>query len=162
MIQRLQTLYLLIVIILSAVSLCSEIGLYNAGGQPVAEFSNFTFSALEEPYNQLACAGPWALAVIHFAVIAIAAFTIVIFHKRILQMRLTMFNMLLLIGYLLTYAFFSWVYQQKLNEIHAQFPVVFELRLNSIFPLVSIILCFLAYRGIRRDEKLVRSLERIR
>lgn len=162
MIQRLQTLYLLIVIILSIVSLCSTIGLYNAGGEPVAEFSNFTFNPIAEPFTQMQAAGPWALGVILIAVIAIAAFTIVIFHKRVLQMRLTIFNMILLVGYILTYAFFTWVYQQKLSEIQAPFQPEFQLKLNAVYPLVSVILCFLAFRGIRRDEKLVRSLERIR
>ena len=155
MIQRLQTLYLLIVIILSIVSLCSTIGLYNAGGEPVAEFSNFTFNPIVEPFTQMQAAGPWALGVILIAVIAIAAFTIVIFHKRVLQMRLTIFNMILLVGYILTY-------QQKLSEIQAPFQPEFQLKLNAVYPLVSVILCFLAFRGIRRDEKLVRSLERIR
>jgi amino acid permease len=106
--------------------------------------------------------GPWALGVILIAVIAIAAFTIVIFHKRVLQMRLTIFTMLLLIGYILAYVFYAWVYQQKLNEIQAAFQPEFQLRLNTVYPLVSVILCFLAFRGIRRDEKLIRSLERIR
>lgn len=168
MIQRLQTLYLLIVIILSIVSLCSTIGLYNAGGEPVAEFSNFTFNPLVEPFTQILSAGPWALGVILIAVIAIAAFTIVIFHKRVLQMRLSIFNMILLIGYILTYVFFTWLYQQKLNECQLMFQdqaplqAEFQLKLNAIYPLVSVILCFLAFKGIRRDEKLVRSLERIR
>ena len=162
MIQRLQTLYLLIVIILSVVSLCSTIGVYNAGGEPIAEFSNFTFSTLSEPFTQMQASGPWALGVILIAVIAIAAFTIVIFHKRVLQMRLTIFTMLLLIGYILAYVFYAWVYQQKLNEIQAAFQPEFQLRLNTVYPLVSVILCFLAFRGIRRDEKLIRSLERIR
>ncbi len=162
MIQRLQTLYLLIVIILSVVSLCSTIGVFNAGGEPVAEFSNFSFTALSEPFTQMQAAGPWALGVILISVIAISAFTIMIFHKRVLQMRLTIFTMLLLVGYLLTYAFFVWLYQQKLGEIQATFQPEFQLRLNTVYPLVSVILCFLAFRGIRMDEKLVRSLERIR
>ncbi len=77
-------------------------------------------------------------------------------------MRLTIFTMLLLVGYMLTYAFFAWLYQQKLGEIQATFQPEFQLRLNTVYPLVSVILCFLAFRGIRMDEKLVRSLERIR
>lgn len=162
MIQRVQTLYLLIVIVLSVVSLCSTIAFYNAGGETVAEFSNFTFTALQDPFTKLQSAGPWALGVIHIAVIAIAAFTIVIFHKRVLQMRLTIFALILLIGYLIAYAFFSWLYQQKLNELNPQFPAEFQLKLTALYPLVSVILCFLAFRGIRRDEKLIQSLKRIR
>lgn len=162
MIQRLQTLYLLIVVILCVVSLCSQVGLYNSGGEPVAEFSNFGFKAFGQPYDKITSSGPWALGVIQIAVVLIALFTILIFNKRVLQMRLTMFNMLLLVGYIAAYAFYAWLYQQKLNEVGSSFDAQFQLKLIAVYPLVSVILCVLAYKGIKRDEKLVRSLERIR
>ena len=34
--------------------------------------------------------------------------------------------------------------------------------ISIIFPVVSIVFTFLAYRGIRKDELLVRSYERLR
>lgn len=162
MIQRLQTLYLLIVFILSIVSLFSTIAGYNAGGEEVANFGDFAFNTLKEPFTQLKTTGPWALGIIHVAVALISVITIMLFHKRVRQMRLTVFNIILLGGYLLVYAFFAWIYQQKLNEIPATLEVTFQAKLTAIYPLVSLILCVLAFRGIRKDEKLVRSLDRIR
>ena len=79
-------------------------------------------------------------------------------------MRLTTFNIILLCGYLVAYAFFAWIYQLKLEEVApaGELKVSFQVRLTAIYPLVSVILCVLAFKGIRKDEKLVRSLERIR
>ena len=164
MIQRLQTLYLLIVFILCIVSLCSTIGGYNYGGEPIADFSNFTFKTLKDPFNNVNATGPWALGVIQIVVALLSLYTILKFNKRVLQMRLTIFNIVLLCGYLLAYAFFAWIYKQKLDEVvdSAENHVSFLTKLTAIYPLVSVILCFLAFKGIRKDEKLVRSLERIR
>ena len=79
-----------------------------------------------------------------------------------MQMRITTFNIILLIGYVAAYAFYAWLYQQKLMEVKDNFEPDFQLKLTAIYPVVSIILCILAFRGIKRDEKLIRSLERIR
>ena len=64
--------------------------------------------------------------------------------------------------YVAAYAFYAWLYQQKLMEVKDNFEPDFQLKLTAIYPVVSIILCILAFRGIKRDEKLIRSLERIR
>ena len=162
MIQRLQSLYLLIVFILAIVSLCSTIALYNAGGEPVADFTNFTFNTFADPFTKIQSAGPWALGVIQIVVAALAIFTILNFNKRVMQMRITTFNIILLIGYVAAYAFYAWLYQQKLMEVKDNFEPDFQLKLTAIYPVVSIILCILAFRGTKRDEKLIRSLERIR
>jgi len=162
MIQRLQTLYLLIVFILSIVSLCSTIAGYNAGGEQIADFGNFSFNSVVEPFNKVQTTGPWALGTLQIVIALLAVITILNFNKRVLQMRLTIFNIILLFGYILIYALFAWLYQQKLNEVQSAFDVSFQVKLTAIYPLVSIILSFLAFRGIRKDEKLVRSLDRIR
>ena len=162
MIQRVQSLYLLIVFILCVVSLFTTIGMFTAGGETVAEFTNFSFYTMAEPYTRIQSAGPWALAVIQIVVAALAVFTILKFNKRVLQMRLTVFNIILLVGYILVYAFYVWVYQQKLNQVENTLEVMYQLRLSALYPLISIILCILAFRGVRRDEKLVRSLDRLR
>ena len=162
MIQRLQTLYLLIVFILCIVSLCSTIAGFNAGGEEVACFGNFGFHSFSEPFTNIDTSGPWALGVLLIVIALLSLYTIIMFHKRVLQMRLTVFNIVLLVGYILLYALYVWIYQQKLGEVESSLEVGFQMKLTAIYPLVSIILCILAFRGIRKDEKLVRSLERIR
>ena len=91
--------------------------------------------------------------------------------KRMRQLRLTIFSTILLVGYVITYAVFAYFYDLNLNlyastayekgiEI-AALPT-FHLKFVAVFPVLSIILNCLAIQGIRKDEALVRSLDRIR
>ncbi|MFW5657641.1 MAG: DUF4293 domain-containing protein [Bacteroidota bacterium] len=95
--------------------------------------------------------------VILFAVIAVLIFgSIFLYKKRVLQMRVVIYAMLLLVGSLgLTYYYLT----QTMKQLDAP-NYSFELAVT--FPLVAIILLYLAFRGIRRDELLVRSINRIR
>jgi hypothetical protein len=137
-------------------------GSYFVEGQLVAEFNNFSFHTFGDNYAQMQTTGPFALAVVLIAVTAISLYTIFLFNKRKTQMRLTVFNLILLVGYLAAYAFFAWLYQQKMIDAVQQSQPDFQLRLSAVYPLVSIILCVLGYKGIRKDEKLIQSLNRIR
>lgn len=162
MIQRIQTLYLAIVAILSSVSLFSVIARFTNSADNVAEFTNFSFSTLKEPFTALSCSGPWALGCILILVILLTIATIFMFNHRIHQLRLTIFNTILLVGYVAVYAFFAWLYTNKLAVIDAKANVEFQLCAMAIFPVISIILNIMAIHNIRKDERLVRSLDRIR
>ena len=84
-----------------------------------------------------------------------ALITIFLYKNRVLQLRLTVFNAVLMAGYygmLFMYLFFAQV----------KFGAKWYLEIVAAFPLVCIILAFLAMRGIARDEALVKSLNRIR
>ena len=76
------------------------------------------------------------------------------------QLRLVIFNTILLVGYVGAYAFIVWFYLQQLAAAHID--ASFELALAVVWPVVCIILNCMAIRGIRKDEALVRSLDRIR
>ena len=86
-----------------------------------------------------------------------------LFRKRMRQLRLTIFSTILLVGYVIIYAIFAYFYQLKLEQISPEDIVpTFHLRFVAVFPLLSIIFNCLAIQGIRKDEALVRSLDRIR
>ncbi len=95
------------------------------------------------------------LAVLYGLVMLISIVSIFLYKKRVLQMRLSVLNILLLIGsYALAYYY-----------IYAAFKgadTVINPGIASIFPIIAAILTYLAFRGISKDEKLVRSLDRIR
>lgn len=161
MIQRLQTVYLALVIILSFVGLISTIGEYFVEGSVVATFSNFGFNA-EGAFKSLESAGPYCLGILLIIVIFLSAMSIMLFRKRMRQLRLTIISTILLVGYVITYIFFAWLYQGKLELVQPSAEIAFHIRLIGIFPVVSIILNILAIIGIRKDEALVRSLDRLR
>ena len=91
------------------------------------------------------------------AIIAIIALvTIFLYRKRILQIRLCVFNALLILGF---YGFFAFlIYSLKGDMEGASVSVKIALS----FPLVNLILDYLAIRNIGADEALVRSLDRLR
>ena len=138
MIQRIQTVYLAIVAILSATVLFAKVGTYMVGAKMVAWFNNFVFNADDTGVE-----------------------SIMLFNFRMRQLRLTIFSTILLVGYVATYAFFAWLYQGKLEAAGVE-DVSYHLSFMALFPVVSIILNMLAIHGIRKDEALVRSLDRIR
>lgn len=161
MIQRLQTVYLALVIILSFVSLISTIGSYFVEGAQVAAFSNFTFSA-EGMFKGFESAGPWCLGVLLIMVIFLSTLSIMLFRKRMRQLRLTIISTILLVGYAATYAFFAYIYREKMLLVEPDAELVFHMNFVGTFPVLSIILNALAIHGIRQDEALVRSLDRLR
>jgi len=95
------------------------------------------------------------LASLLAAIPLISLISIFLYRNRILQIRLSVFNILLMVGAL----GLSWYYgfnAQKQLEVEVLYSI------PAVMPLVSAILTYLAFRGIRRDELLIRSVERIR
>ena len=166
MIQRIQTVYLALVLILSFVGLISTIGEWTVAETVVAHFSNFTFGA-EGPFKALdSTSGPWCLGVLLILVMFLSTLSIMLFRKRMRQLRLTIISTILLVGYVAAYAFFAYIYQEKmgllLSDSASELAPTFHLKFVAIFPVLSIIFNCLAIQGIRKDEALVRSLDRIR
>ena len=158
MIQRIQTVYLLLVAILSFVSLISSVGYFTLADEVIATFSNFTFST-ELAFKST---GPYALGVLLILVILLSLMSIMLFRKRMRQLRLTVVSSILLVGYVVVYALFAYFYKENLNVVLEPEQPVFHLRFVSVFPVLSLILNVLAINGIRKDEALVRSLDRLR
>ena len=171
MIQRIQTVYLALVLILSFVGLISTIGEWTVAETVVAHFSNFAFGA-EGQFKALdSTSGPWCLGILLILVMFLSMMSIMLFRKRMRQLRLTIISTILLVGYVAAYAVFAYYYQLNL-DVHAMtayetgaegvIPPTFHLKFVAIFPVLSIIFNCLAIQGIRKDEALVRSLDRIR
>ena len=98
----------------------------------------------------------WGLFALTAIIAIIALVTIFLYKKRILQIRLCVFNALLILGF---YGFFAFlIYSLKGDMEGASVSVKIALS----FPLVNLILDYLAIRNIGADEALVRSLDRLR
>lgn len=157
MIQRIQTVYLLITIILCFASLFMNVAEYFIDGQVAASFGNFLFSG-----GKLVEHGStWALGTFLILVALIDMMAILLFRFRMRQLRLVIFSTILLVGYIIVYILYVWLYSQKLQLVTTQ-EVNFSPQLVALFPVVGIILQVLAIHGIRKDEALVRSLDRLR
>ena len=80
---------------------------------------------------------------------------IFLYKKRILQIRLCVFNLVLTLGF---YGLFYFYYYQAARDIEVET----YLKVPLAFPLIAMILLYLAIRNIGKDEILVRSYNRIR
>ena len=156
MIQRIQTLYLLIVVV--AMSLTLSLPSMRAISP---EGIDFAFSNLRGLYPteqggfNITGVTMWLLFT-NAIILIISLLTIFTYKWRVIQMRLSSFNMVLLIGYYAIFFFTRYVIleQNAMESTTFSWPIV--------LPLVSAILTYLALRAIAKDEALVRSLDRLR
>ena len=98
----------------------------------------------------------WALFALSAVIALIAMITIFLFRKRILQIRLCVFNALLMIGFYGLFVYQIWDIKQTVDSVE------FFGKIALTFPLICLVLNYLAIRNIGADEVLVRSLDRLR
>ena len=155
MIQRIQTAYLLIV----AGLFIALMFLPFAGIQSGNNLYSFDATGLKTLSQLPELVAPtWALMALT-AIITLLSFVIIfMYKKRILQIRLCVFNTLLIIGFCALSGFYLWQFG-KLPELP---DMKISMKIWAAFPIVSIILNYLAIRNIGADEALIRSLERLR
>lgn len=152
MIQRIQTIYLLLIVVLAVINMFLPLAVFQQGNE-LFTFDITGVVAMNEAKEMVY--PTWGLFGLMCVICLVAFITIFLFRKRILQIRLCVFNMLLMLGF---YAYFGFLIWTIKNEVDMTVSVKFAL----CFPLVSMILNYLAIRNIGADEALVRSLERLR
>ena len=156
MLQRIQTLYLFIVVI--AMSLTLFLPSMKAISPEEIDYALSTLHGLypiEEGGFHLNGVTMW-LTITNVVILLIALVTIFMYKWRVIQMRFSSFNMVLLIGYYAIFFFTRYVILQQnpMTSTTFSWPI--------ILPLISAILTYLALRAIAKDEALVRSLDRLR
>lgn len=153
MIQRVQSLYLLLsAIFMGLVFLFPFVEFIDASSK-VYELNFLQFKSLEE--NVTITYNVYPIAFFVGLSVLLSIVTIFIFKKRLLQMRFSMFNIIILIAILALVAFYTFKFKNDFNAAIA-------FGISSVFPIISIILILMAFRGIKKDEKLIRSVDRIR
>ena len=94
------------------------------------------------------------IVVLAIMVVAVLAFvTIFLFKKRMLQIRLTIFSSVVLIGYYLALAALIFMTAEDTS---------FTPSWTICLPFIGIVLNWLAIRGIGADEALVKAYDRLR
>ena len=149
MIQRIQTVYLLVVAILIVVMMSLPVGSFVAADYTATVFNNLSLVAPDGTADY----APWAMFAILMVSAVVTLETIFLYKKRMLQIRLTIFNIILLLGYYGTLVTFVFMLKGE-NSFTPSWTV--------ILPLISIILDWLAIRAIGKDEMLVKAYERLR
>lgn len=150
MIQRIQSIYLLVVAILMIVCICNPVGSILTSENEISTFTNLYITMSDGGKNY----APWALFVLLSIIGLLAMVTIFLFKKRILQIRLTIFSSILLIGYYITFAVFVTTMLTEETSFAPSWLVC--------LPFAALILNWLAIRSIGADEALVKAYDRLR
>jgi len=151
MIQRIQSLFLLAVAVLSGLLMAGDLIILDNG---TGTLFSVSFAGLGEVGGKL-LQRLWPLSVIIALVPVMALAAIFLFKKRSLQMRLTMLILLLSIGTIILGAFYIFMFDRKIE-------ISLIWKIKALFPLISAILAGLAYRKILQDDMLVKSYDRLR
>lgn len=155
MIQRIQTLYLFAIVILSCITFflpVADLIQATTGIHYLIDYKGiYLVNASGNTFNS----SVWGLTAIAAIIPIFALYTIFSFKNRLKQIRLCVLNMLFMLLYYVILITYVWLASQRLN-------VDWHLRFVTVFPLINLIFNYLAIGGIGKDEKLVKSLDRLR
>lgn len=151
MIQRKQTLFLVLAIILSITCLCMPIGILEPVGMGTPTVIWNLGTVVQGSGVQFSNWPLFAFLAVSIVLEIIAIFT---YHRRMLQVKLCSWSIVLCLAW---YAYFAF---SILNGFGKSYT--FHLQFAACLPLVAIIALVLARRGVIHDEKLIRSADRIR
>lgn len=152
MIQRIQSLYLLAIAALMLTAVLTPLAYFVAGTEEYLLYA-FSLKGGEASYSTIYMGVVVALAAI------IPFVNIFLFKKRMLQIRLCAVELVLLIGSVIFMAIYYYLAGRMFSDLEFSTQ---GFRIAIIFPLISLVLDYLAMRAIFHDEMLVRSLDRIR
>ena len=150
MIQRIQTVYLLLIVALGIALIWLPV-LQLVTPEEASELQVWELSAIGGAPLQ----GLWGLLLTTALIPLLALVDIFLFKKRLRQARLNIFLALLCLGYYGVLAIYIW--QAKLA-----LGVDWHILPWASFPLVCFVLTLMATRRILKDEALVRAADRIR
>lgn len=147
MIQRIQTVYILLAGVLTAILYKFKLADLSVNNELMEFFAKGIFKGEEIVYNGLPLMVLIGIiTVLHFA-------GLFLYKKRILQIRILVFSIILLLGLFGLFFYFTYMGFEG-AKVAFKIPVA--------FPLVAVVLDWLAIRAIGKDEALIRSLNRIR
>ena len=147
MIQRKQTLFLLVAVVLTVLCMSVQVATLYSNGIFAAKVYNLWLTD-GEGHHAFQSAPLFVMLLLSAL---LSTVTIFMYMKRKLQAQLCLLNMLLLVAW---FVFLAVLPQMVGGDMQLEWP--------AGLPAADIILMFMARKGILADEKLVRSLDRIR
>ena len=147
MIQRIQTLYLLGSAILIAFLFVFPFAEIAKDG--VIYLFNFKGILLDGNLKQ----NGTAISILIASILALQGFAIMSYKNRNMQIRVIIFAILAIVGLFGMFFYFT-CYSFSLAQI--------SFKISTAVPFIAIVLDYLAIRAIRKDEALIRSIDRIR
>lgn len=158
MIQRVQSIYLVLAVIAGMLTFFLPFTQFYAGDVKIAEYAMFGVFNVQSDTLELSNPYPfpmWIMAALSIVFPLIAIFQ---FKKRAIQMRIVRLGFLFEMSFLV-YLFFA-IDKANAELYEGQISILYHS--GFYMPIIAIVLMFLAQRGIKKDEDLVKSLDRLR
>ncbi|MBR5687509.1 MAG: DUF4293 domain-containing protein [Prevotella sp.] len=151
MIQRIQTVYLLLAFIAAVVCLICPVGLFQADELGVGDITMYNLFLQQGDVKSFSV---WSMFALLLFTCPLTILAIFLYKNRKLQARVCAYNILLCLAWIAVFVIFGYVNKPE----GAKFtPFIW-----AALPAVALILHFLARKAIIHDEKLVRAADRIR
>ena len=154
MIQRIQSLFLLAATVFSIIFIFHPLSDLIIAGEIEAEFLASGLKTVGESPEMLYNTFPIIILAVVTTVLTI--FTIFIYKNRTLQMRICVYNILLTVGLVVAIIIYYYLIRNNFKLSSHAFSY------SVLLPFVNVILLFQAFRGIRRDDLLLKSYNRLR
>ena len=152
MIQRVQSIFLFLVFVVSVILIFFPLASFSIDGS-VFQMNIMGFNGTDSLDVELP--NVMAIGVLTALLGVMSLFTIFRFKNRKLQMKLIMINLFINFGLLGAIFYYS-------DSVANMFDIKPDYDIAAYFPVVSVLLLILANRNIRADEKLIRQSERLR
>ena len=155
MIQRIQTLYLLGIVVLTTLMMCLPLA-YFVGGEE-------TFNLYGYGLRSVATGEMYKSTIFLMIILGLAALlpvvNIFLYKRRMAQIRYCIVEFVLLVGSVIMLAVHYFLFYRAFADFdfHAQ-----GMKVTMLLPIAALFLNYLAIKAIVADEMLVRSLDRIR
>jgi Domain of unknown function (DUF4293) len=154
MVQRVQTLFLLAVLVLSGIMLISPLSNMILLNGEVQKWFSIGIKNINQDNTFVKYTIPHFVLVVIITLISL--YTILSYNKRQLQLKLCVYNILLSLLLIGLTAYYYFVIKNRFNWDSNSFSLVI------IFPIINIVLTFQAFRAIGRDDQLIKSYDRLR
>lgn len=149
MIQRIQTVFLLLVVVLmGATAFCPLVEIVNGTPQLSTAFHSYGIG-VDFP--------TWGVLIFAIASGLLAFVNIFLYKKRKLQINIGYLTAIMIVVYYITALVYMNAFLAKIDSVYTM-----NLQFGIILPVVALIFDLLAISRIKKDEKLVKSLDRIR
>jgi hypothetical protein len=155
MIQRIQSVYLFLTTLLSLLFLKGSFLTFidNSGSVIQITFKGIIRDTNTSGFELIEKLLPLSVIIILIPVLSII--TILLFKNRRIQLRFALSVILLICVDILVSIYYSWF-------VIAKYEAGFIPGFKMIIPLLMLISAVIAYRGIRKDDQLVKSYDRLR
>ncbi len=153
MLQRVQSIYLALIVISCALLFFVPIAFFST-----KELGILTINIFGGNIAEIKTPNTMYLAILNFVILTFTATIIFLYKNRKLQIQLLMINMLLALG------FIAMLYSLVFSNIEAMDEIMGEInyKIGAFLPLLNIILIIITSRKVRKDEAMVKSADRLR